>query len=73
MTQYFKSEEGVKAYKDIALKYPRTVWDENYDKFYKQTRESPDEINQTILLNVTRVQSPFVNEKHNKDIYTKQF
>jgi hypothetical protein len=68
MTHYWESPEAIEAYKSVGLTYQKTVWDYNYKQFLEKTRESPEELNQKIILNVRRVQSPFVDEKHNKDI-----
>lgn len=68
MTHYRESPEAIEAYKSVGLTYQKTVWDYNYKQFLEKTRESPEELNQKIILNVRRVQSPFVDEKHNKDI-----
>jgi hypothetical protein len=55
MTSYFWSEEGQKAWDEIKLPYPKTVWDAKYEQFHGKTKHSPDDLNLATIGNLRRV------------------
>jgi hypothetical protein len=38
---FYKSPEGVEAYKKVGLSYDDELWDRQYDDFLKLTRRTP--------------------------------
>ena len=50
MSHYWKSEEGVAAYKAVGLQYHETIPDALYNQFLRQTKKSLEDINQKIVL-----------------------
>jgi hypothetical protein len=55
LVSYYWSKEGEKAWKDIGLVYPKTVFDVNYELYLEKTRHSPEELNLAMIHNLRRV------------------
>jgi hypothetical protein len=55
LVYYYWSKEGEKAWKEIGLVYPKTVFDVNEELYHEKTRRSPAELNFAMIHNLRRV------------------
>jgi hypothetical protein len=55
---FFKSQEGVEAYKKVGLTYDDEMWDRQYEGYSKLTRKTPAKEVKAVIQNLLRLVLP---------------